>query len=905
MSAPSEPLQGRFEHALALPASERKRYLAELARTDPAAAERVKQLLAASESGASPLDADPWRALDDEEDDSLPERIGPYRVVSEIGRGGMGRVYLALQEGDGFTRRLAVKMVAPDGARPDIERRFRDERRILAALEHPGIARFHDAARDAEGRWYLALEYVDGANLIEHARARALSAVERLRLFRAVLEAVAYAHERSIVHRDLKPANILVGDDGRPRLLDFGIAKLLEPGDAPGSAALTEATRTRTSLRAMTPAYASPEQFRGDPVTPASDVFSLGVVLYELLSGVRPFRGRGDSHAALEREILEADPEPPSTASRRAGATGEPSTASGERLPRDLDAICLKALRKEPAERYATAAELGADLDRHLAGLPVAARGEDRRYRLRRFLGRNRAALAASAALAVAVAAVVFALAAWRGSDRAEPAAEPPPRPFPFSGLSARDAGELEAEFVASPASVETGARLALALERSGRHDEAALIVARLRQIPGHAEDPLVDYVEATGAASGGQPQRALVLFGTALDRAIAGGRGELVAQIRASRGRLLSTLGRPIEARADMEAARRDFEASGDRASLSRVLNDLAIEPLEQGRLAEGEALLEQALAEARASGGGGPGLITLNLATVALQRGFPDRAEARSREVVAIFRDSKSRRLGFALISLADALLDLGRPREASAALDEAIRFLSGATSERDLAYALRLRGICELQEGETELAAATASRLESLAKSSGDRIPLAFANRLRGELAGARGDREAARELLGEARRQFLDGGDHDWAAEAALVEARIEVGFGEPVAARQLATAVLTTAGASLESPGSFLAEALLAELDASQGARDDAARRLAALETASAGTTSTRRRIALMRARAALAQAEGRPDAARDELAAAAAIARGAGRLVETQGIERDLARIAATAPPGG
>ena len=453
----------------------------------------------------------------------------------------------------------------PEGSGPEIERRFREERRILAALEHPGIARFHDAGRDRDGRWYLALEYIDGAGLLEHAKARELPTEGRLRLFLAVLEAVAFAHAHGVVHRDLKPANILVGADGRPRLLDFGIAKFIDSEDA------AAATQTRTALRALTPAYASPEQFRGESVTPASDVFSLGVLLYELLAGVRPFGGDGVSQVALERAILEADPDPPSTASRRAGiqpgvspGAGSAQASTSRRLSRDLDAICLKALRKHPGERYPSATELAADLERHLAGLPVAARGEDRRYRAARFLARHRAAIAVVSALAVAVVAVGLAIGGAR-RDELGVGAEPAPQPFRFSGLSGKDVPALEAAFVATPGDVEAGARLALALEMAGRGDEALLVVARLRQIPDHGADPLIDYVEASVAATAKQAQRALVLFGTALDRASASGRGDLVPQIRAARGRLLFTLGRREEALEDMESARASFERADD----------------------------------------------------------------------------------------------------------------------------------------------------------------------------------------------------------------------------------------------------------------------------------------------------------------------------------------------------
>lgn len=906
----SDTLQDRFEQARELAPQERSRFLADLDRTDPVLAAHLRALLDAAEEGGSPLDSDPWAAhsppdldevdeLDEalEERTPLPESIGPYRVLAEIGRGGMGRVYLALQEGEGFARRLAVKVVAPEGSGPEIERRFREERRILAALEHPGIARFHDAGRDRDGRWYLALEYIDGASLIEHARARKLSTEERLRLFLAVLEAVAFAHAHAVVHRDLKPANILVGADGRPRLLDFGIAKFLDSEDAAAT------TQTRTAMRALTPAYASPEQFRGEPVTPASDVFSLGVLLYELLAGMRPFGGEGASQVALEREILETDPVPPSTASRQAGAhqgggagAGSEHSSTSRRLARDLDAICLKALRKNASERYPSARELAADLERHLAGLPVAARGEDRRYRAARFLSRHRAAIAVVSALTVAAGALALAIVAGR---RGDPAAriEPAPEPFRFSGISGKDVAALEAAFVATPGDVETGARLALALELAGRGDEALLVVARLRQIPDHGADPLIDYVEASVAASAKQSQRALVLFSTALARASASGRGDLVPQIRAARGRLLFTLGRRDEALLDMESARASFERANDPASLARVLNDLAIDPLTNGRLAEGEVLLEQALAASRASGSGSAGVISMNLAMISLLRGFPNRAEVRLRESIETFRRSKSRRLGAAVLNLAQALQDLGHHEEALSVLAEAIALLPASADEGNLTYALRLRGDDELQSARLGPAETTAGELEALAKSRGDRLPLAFSNRLRGEIAAARGDFSEAQRRFGEARRQLLENADGDEVEELDVVWAESALRFDELTAAGEIARRTRPNPAAEIEKTGQFVAEALLARLDAQEGRRDAAARRLELLAAKAAGSTSVRRRLGLLRASAALATATGSADAARRDLAAAREIARTAGRLMEALELDLESAGI--------
>ena len=884
-------LQDRFLAARELPPEAREQFLADLDASDPTLAERLRALLAAADSGVSALDSSPWADFEEDENaNSLPERIGPYRVLSEIGRGGMGRVYLALQEGDGFSRRVAVKVVAPEGAGSDIERRFREERRILAGLEHPGIARFHDAGRDPGGQWFLALEYVEGVDLLAHAREKGLSTEDRLRLFLGVLEAVAYAHARSVVHRDLKPANILVGADGRPRLLDFGIAKLLDAAEGAASA-----TQTHTALRALTPAYASPEQFRGESVTPASDVFALGVLLYELLAGVRPFGRDAESHAALERAVLDTDPEPPSKASRRAGSDAA-SRARGAipgGLDRDLDAICLKALRKDPAQRYPSAAALAEDLERHRAGLPVAARGEDRRYRLARFLGRKRAALAIAASLAVAVIAIALAVGASRRAAQDTSRSDPEPRPFRFSDIAGADIGELEGRFSASPADVDAGARLAIALEKAGRQGETALVVARLRQIPGHAEDPLVDYVEASAAASSNQPQLALVLYNRALERAIRGARGDLVAQIRASRGYLLYTQGRRTEAKADMESARRSFEEAKDLPSLARVLNDLAMDPLMHGELAEGEKLLEQALAVSRAAGSGGIGIIAGNLAMVALQRGYPDRSEIRFREAMELFRASKNRLFGWAQLSLSEAMRDLGRPAEADRELSAAIVFLADAPSERGLANAYMSRGSSELARGDLERTAATAAEIESLAKSSGDRSALAFSNRLRGEIAAARGDLPEARRLLSEARRQLLDNAEGDWAEDTNVVGAEIELAAGELAAARDLASSLRPEAETAIETTSQFLAESLLLRLEVAEGRVDLAKGRIAGLEAAARGSTSVRRGIALARAQGALASAEGRVEVARRELATAADLARDAGRGVEADALRRE------------
>jgi serine/threonine-protein kinase len=325
------------------------------------------------------------------------ERVGPYQLQRPLGAGGMGTVWLATRADGLFERSIALKLPHRGMFGADLAERMARERGILAGLDHPHIARLYDAGLTADGQPYLALEYVEGVAIDEYCRRENCDLRERLRLFLQVADAVASAHARLVVHRDLKPANILVGKDDNVRLLDFGIAKLLD-------AQITgEAPLTQLSVHAMTPDYASPEQIVGDPVTTASDVYSLGVVLYELLTGERPYRLRRGTRGALEDAILQSDPRRPS----------DMPTASARALRGDLDTIVLKALRKKADERYATVNAFADDVRRHLEGRPVLARPDSAWYRASRFVRRNR--LAVGAAGIVAVALVTAAIVASVG----------------------------------------------------------------------------------------------------------------------------------------------------------------------------------------------------------------------------------------------------------------------------------------------------------------------------------------------------------------------------------------------------------------------------------------------------------------------------------------------------------
>lgn len=512
MSAPTffSRLQAAFHDLSELPEGEREAEIVRRHGDDPGLAFELRALLAAAERTSSPLDAPVLHFREPFE--SPPEDDVPgYRLAREIGRGGSSIVYLADQLGEGFTRRVALKVVdrKPE-AGEGLARRLSAEPRILAALEHPGIARLYDAGVARSGRTYLAMELVEGESLIDYCRNRSLSFRARIELFLSVLEAVDHAHAAGVVHRDLKPANILVSAAGEPKLLDFGISRLHEP--EPGA---DDATQTR--YRAMTLAYASPEQVSGRPVDTRSDLYSLGVVLYELLTGRRPYRLADARSPTLERAIREQEPERPSTAVTAGGeATGtggaetpEGSKTEGARLRRalrgDLDAILLKALRKEPGARYGSVRELADDLRRHLEGRPVLARRGTFAYRLGRTVRRRRGLLVnATLALLLTAGAVLFLpLSPWSlyapasalsGSPDASPwfalrlrrsAVEPFSR-----GLAARRGwdfspalADLRAAAAADTRNPLLLAALADTLQLAARSDEAAAVGRRALEL--------------------------------------------------------------------------------------------------------------------------------------------------------------------------------------------------------------------------------------------------------------------------------------------------------------------------------------------------------------------------------------------------------------------------------------
>jgi serine/threonine-protein kinase len=329
------------------------------------------------------------------------QTVGPYRILREIGQGGMATVYLAVREGGDFEQRVAIKVVR-GLLGGDALRRFRAERQILASLEHPSIARLLDGGTTTDGVPYLAMEYIDGVPIDQYCNDRRLAIRERLQLFCRVCDAVSHAHRNLVVHRDIKPSNILITEDGTPRLLDFGIARLIAD-DGPSGMPLT-----MTGMRMLTPEYASPEQVRGEPITTAADVYSLGVLLFELLTAQRPLAFTTRQTGEIERVVCTVEPRRPSTAVK--------SSKESRQLAGDLDTIVLTALRKEAARRYASASHLAEDIRRHLDGRTVIARQPTWTYRSSRFIRRHRAGVAIAAVFAAVV--IGFGVALFMQSRR-------------------------------------------------------------------------------------------------------------------------------------------------------------------------------------------------------------------------------------------------------------------------------------------------------------------------------------------------------------------------------------------------------------------------------------------------------------------------------------------------------
>jgi len=407
-----------FAEAMTLPAAERPEFLRSRCGGDEALYREVRRLLEAGGEDEAPLRGIVAKAAGEVAGERIgaEQRLGPYRLIRRIGEGGMGTVWLAERADDQYRKKVALKILRAGGD-ASLASRFRTERQLLADLDHPNIARLLDGGETEDGRPWLAMEYIDGLPITDYCDRHALGIEARLRLFLDCCRAVQHAHRRLIIHRDIKPSNILVDDRGTPYLLDFGIAKLLDAGQLQHTVAVTQ-----HAARIMTPGHASPEQVRGETVTTATDIYSLGILLYQLLSGHFPYRVEGSTAAELERAICEREPAKPS--SRVTGEQPAPaSAATGEtdvgrargttvgrlrkELAGDLDNIVMVALRKEPDRRYESVSVLVADVRAYLQRRPVSARADSAGYRLGKFLRRNALGVSAGAAVVTVIAGLV------------------------------------------------------------------------------------------------------------------------------------------------------------------------------------------------------------------------------------------------------------------------------------------------------------------------------------------------------------------------------------------------------------------------------------------------------------------------------------------------------------------
>jgi eukaryotic-like serine/threonine-protein kinase len=655
-----------LDEALEQEGSERAGFIAAACQGDEDLRREVESLAASEDEIGDFIETPVFRIrLDEVEPLAMGERIGPWKIVREIGRGGMGAVYLAERADQELEQRVAIKVVRRGMDTDEIVRRFRSERQILAYLNHPDIARLFDAGTTGDGRPYFVMEYVEGRPIDEFCADGKLSVRERLELFQRVCGAIHFAHQNLIVHRDLKPGNILVTADGDPKLLDFGIAKLLDP--AQEAFALT-----RTDLRPMTPDYASPEQVRGEPITTASDVYSLGVLLYLLLTGRRPYQPTTDPQA-LADAICKTDPVRPSSMIARSDEVQGEARLLRRQVAGDLDNIVLMAMRKEPQRRYASVDQLSNDIGRHLEGLPVIARKDTLGYRTRKFVGRHKVGVTLAAAVLLLIMGFSIAVTLlWQRSERSRERAQavsgflvdlfsaPDPKRSHGEAITVRDmldqgTRKMDRSFTTQPEVradlMNTMGRAYLSLGAWDKAKPLFEVALDLHRKTLQRDDPrVIDDTHDLATALHGMGKNAdaepLVREALRLQRQ----RGN-TRNIEYARG--LTNLAAILEEKGDLDRAQDLYEkALAIKRTLPQVgdqdvavsLNDLGKLAQNRGNLPIAEAYYRESCEIRRRLAGGRPdpdvALCLNNLASLLQERGDLPSAEAAYRDALALRR-------------------------------------------------------------------------------------------------------------------------------------------------------------------------------------------------------------------------------------------------------------------------
>jgi serine/threonine-protein kinase len=846
-----------FLEASELSGEDRARLLDERCGDDADLRREVASLLGADADGGLVPDLDDERRFGGR----YPERIGRYRIVRPLGEGGMGVVLLAIREGDGFEQTVALKVLRGAFADPLMARRLEEERRILAGLEHPGIARLIDGGVTEDGQPYFAMEYVDGEGLLAYCDQKRLSLPERIELFIGACAAVHYAHQQLVVHRDLKPSNIMVTPEGTPKLLDFGIAKNIE---AFGGAEQT--------THWITPAYASPEQVAGGTVSTLSDVYALGVLLCELLSGARPYVTTTGSPAELSRLISETIPRRPSDLA--AGSAGEsspsdPAPGSGsvaenrgttpQRLARtlrgDLDLIVLKALAKEPARRYDSAQALAEDLRRYLDGQPIMARPESVRYRMGKFVRRHRTGVVASALFGAALIGGLGATLwqARRAAEARDQAEEEAARARQVTGLMTEifrlsDPTQALGDTVGIRGVLEEGAArveetlgddpvlqatLFLELARIYRNlgilDEADRLSARALLIRREWSPGTVEYADAVGfrgivLRDEGRIDLAISSLEEAIEL-----RGALVPPPDTGLATLQATLAWEVRAAGDYDRAGELFSQAlevqrtvlgTDHPAVATSLLGLASTFHDQGSFDEAEALFRTALE-------GGAGQANPVAAAALVNLGMIRRLREQFPESEALLRSGLEMREALydtdhpdvleAREQWAAALAALGRFHEAEATLTRNLNLsisVLGEAHSRTRNSREALSNV-DWDLGRLELALA---RKDSVAAAKnrahgGDHPGTVYTLISMAEVLLEMGDVPAARTKLDEAvsMAERLEGTEGVYGALARNVAARIALQAGNVAEADSLVTAALALAGERLRPDHRYVLE----------------------------------------------------------------------------------------------